>query len=227
MMTRVWLLALLLGTTPTHTGDDVVARVDGVPITEAMVNAVVKGTISGRAQPPSSDEIAKLSDAALESLIDLELLYGAAQKLGITVTDAQVDAEIARNRARFANAADYDGALARAGMTPATLRADTRKTLVVKTFLEKVVWKEIFLPPDAARKYYDQHEAELGGKSFETLKPVIEHSLLDDLRQQAQRGYLLELKKTAVILRGPLPTPAPTAAPTKHAPSAPPSSEPS
>ena len=47
-------------------------------------------------------------------------------------------------------------------------------------------------------------EAELAGKSFETLKPVIERSLLDDLRQQAQRGYLLELKKTAVILRGPL-----------------------
>jgi hypothetical protein len=56
---------------------------------------------------------------------------------------------------------------------------------------------------------------------------VIEHSLLDDLRQQAQRGYLLELKKTAVILRGPLPTPAPTAAPTKHVPSEPPSSQPS
>ena len=77
----------------------------------------------------------------------------------------------------------------------------------MKAFLDKVVWKEIFLPPDAARKYYDQHEAELAGKSFETLKPVIERSLLDDLRQQAQRGYLLELKKTAVILRGPLPTP--------------------
>ena len=38
-------------------------------------------------------------------------------------------------------------------MTPQTLRADTRKTLVVKAFLDKVVWKEIFLPPDAARKY--------------------------------------------------------------------------
>ena len=130
-----------------------------------MVNAVVKGTISGRAQPPSSEEIAKLSDAALESLIDLELLYGAAQKQGITVPDAQVDAEIARNRARFPNAADYDAALARSGMTPATLRADTRKTLVVKAFLENVVWKEIFLPPDAAAQVLRPARGRAGGKS--------------------------------------------------------------
>ena len=53
MMQRVWLLALLLGAAPALAADDVVARVNGVPITEAMVNAVVKGTISGRAQPPS------------------------------------------------------------------------------------------------------------------------------------------------------------------------------
>jgi uncharacterized OB-fold protein len=132
---------------------------------QAMVNAVVKGTISGRAQPPSSEEIAKLSDAALESLIDLELLYGAAQKQGITVPDAQVDAEIARNRARFPNAADYDAALARSGMTPATLRADTRKTLVVKAFLENVVWKEIFLPPDAAAQVLRPARGRAGGKS--------------------------------------------------------------
>ncbi len=220
---RSVLLALLLCAAPALAGDELVARVDGVPITEAMVNAVVKGAISGRAQPPSSEEIAKLSDAALDSLIDLELLYGAAQKLGVTVSDAQVDAEIARTKARFANPADYDAALVRSGMTPAALRADTRKTLVVQAFLERVVWKEIHLPPNAAQQYYDEHRSELGGKPFSTLQPVIERSLLDDLHQRAQRAYLLEVKKTAVIQRGPAPTPVPT----KHVPATPPSTEPS
>jgi parvulin-like peptidyl-prolyl isomerase len=223
MTMRFVLLALLLGAATAHATDEVVARVDGTPITEAMVNAVVKGTIGGRAQPPSSEEIATLSDAALDSLIDLELLYGAARKQGITVSDAAVDAEIARSRARFANPADYDAALAHSGMTMARLRADTRKTLVVNAFLERVVWKDIHLAPEAAQQYYDQHRTELAGKSFATLRPVIERSLLDDQRQQAQRAYLLELKKTAVIRRGPAPTPVPT----KHVPAAPPSTEPS
>lgn len=212
-MTRL-LLALLLLATAARAADEVVARVDGVPITESMVNAVVKGTIGGRPQPPSSEEIATLSDAALDSLIDLELLYAAAQKQGIAVTDAQVDAEVARTRARFAKPSDYDAALARGGMTPAQLRADTRKTLVVNAFLEKVVWKDLRLAPDAAQRYYDQHRAELGQKPFATLRPAIERSLLADQRQQAQRAWLLELKKTAVIQRGPAPTAAPPPRPT-------------
>ena len=218
---RVLLLALLLGAATAYADDDVVARVDGVPITEAMVNAVVKGAISGRAQPPSSEEIAKLSDAALESLIDLELLYAAAQKQGVSVSDAQVDAEIARSKARFAKPEDYDSALSRSGMTPQQLRADTRKTLVVNAFLDKVVWKDVKLSPDAAQQYYDQHKGELGGKAFATLKPAIERSLLDDARQQAQRAYLLELKKTAVNQRGPPPTAAPTVRSTPIPPSQP------
>jgi hypothetical protein len=201
--------------------DEVVARVNGVPITEAMVNAVVKGAIGGRAHEPSSDEIAQLSDAALDSLIDLELLYGAAQKQGITVSDAEVEAEVARSRKQFAKPSDYDAALARSGMTVAQLRADTRKTLVVNAFLKQVVWKDVKLPPDAAQQYYDQHRGELAGKPFTTLKPAIERTLLDDLRQQAQRAYLLELKKTAVIQRGPAPTAAPTARPTPIPPSQP------
>lgn len=213
------ILAVLL--VAAATTDDVVARVNGVPITEAMVNAVVKGTIGGRSHEPSSEEIAKLSDAALESLIDLELLYGAAQQQRITVSDAELDAELARSRKRFAKPSDYDAALARSGLTMAQLRADTRKTMVVDAFLHKVVWKDVRLPPDAAQQYYDQHKAELGGKSFATLKPAIERTLLDDLQQQAQRAYLLELKKTAVIQRGPAPTAAPTARPTPIPPSQP------
>ncbi|MBX3025470.1 SurA N-terminal domain-containing protein [bacterium] len=213
------LVALLVAATAAD--DTVVARVNGVPITEDMVNAVVKNAISGRAHEPSSEEIAKLSDAALASLIDLELLYGAAQKQGITISEAQIDAEVARSRKRFAKPSDYDAALARSGLTMAELRADTRKTLMVDAFLTQVVWKDVRLPPDAAQQYYDQHRAELGGKPFATLKPAIERSLLDDLRAQAQRAYLLELKKTALIQRGPPPTAAPTARPTPIPPSQP------
>ena len=55
----------------------VVAVVNGAPITDTVVNQVVKSLIVARGSTPSSDEIAQLSDAALASLIDLELLYGA------------------------------------------------------------------------------------------------------------------------------------------------------
>lgn len=223
---RALAILLVLGAAAAHAADSaIVARVDGTPITEAQVNAVVKGAISGRATAPTSEEIAALSDAALDSLVDLELLYAAAQRQGITVSDAQVDAELARSRARFAKAADYEAALKRSGMTPAQLKADTRKTMVVDALLERVVWKDVRVTPDAVRQYYDQHRGELGDQPFEKLQPAIERALRDDQRDAAQRAYLLELKKTAVIQKGAPPTPAPTARPTR--PPAPAASEPS
>jgi parvulin-like peptidyl-prolyl isomerase len=214
-MRAIWLALMLGAAAVSAAADGIVARVDGTPITEAMVNAVVRAAISGRTQPPSSEEIAALSDAALESLIDLELLYAAAQRQGITVSDAQVDAEVARSRARFAGGADYEAALARSGMTAAQVRADTRKTLVVEALLERVVWQHVRVTPEAVQRYYDQHRDELGDKPFPQLRPAIERALRDEQRDAAQRAYLLELKKTAVILRGPPSTPVPTARPTR------------
>src|SRR5262245_11871220 len=70
----------------------VVATVNGTPITDTMVKEVVKSLIVQRDAAPSSDEIARLSDAALDSLIDLELLYQTAQKAGIKVSDQEVQA---------------------------------------------------------------------------------------------------------------------------------------
>jgi len=185
-------------------GDTVVARVNGTPITAAMVNQVVKGAIAGRPAPPSSEELAKLSDAAQTSLIDLELLFQAAGAQGIRVSEAQIDAEIARSRARFPTPGDYDAALKRSGLTPAALRAETRKTLTVEALLARVVWKHVRVAPDAAQRYYDEHQVALRGKPFATLKPAIELTLRDAARDQAQAAYAAELRKTAKIELGPI-----------------------
>lgn len=201
-MTRASLLAAVLVihlAAAAHADDSVAARVNGTPITTAMVNQVVKGAISGDAKPPSSEEIAQLSAAALDSLIDLELLAQAAQARGLSVTDAQVDAEIARQKARFANAADYDKAIAASGLSPQALRADTRKTLLVDKLLETVVWKDVKISPEQVRAYYDQHKDQLGGKTFAAISPAIERALRDDARDTAQRRYVLELREKAKI----------------------------
>ncbi|MDX2168379.1 MAG: SurA N-terminal domain-containing protein [Deltaproteobacteria bacterium] len=201
MSSRVALaaLALLALAGAARADDGVAARVNGTPISTAMVNQVVKGAISGRPQPPSSEEIAKLSDAALDSLIDLELLAQAAQARGITVSDAQVDAEIARQKAKFASAADYDKAMAASGLTAAELRTDTRKTLQVNQLLDTVVWKNVTISPEQVRAYYDQHKDQLGGKTFDAIRPAIERALLEDARDTAQRRYVDELRSKAKI----------------------------
>src|SRR5512145_801379 len=128
----------------------VVARVNGTPITDAMVNEVVKSLIVARGAPPSSDEIAQLTDAALASLIDLELLYGAAQQAQVRVSDQEVQAEIARSKARLGNDAAFAAALQRSGLTEAQLAVETRRTLMVDRFVERRLMNDVRVTPEAA-----------------------------------------------------------------------------
>lgn len=154
------LLSLIASTAGGADEAVVVARVNGTPITQSMVNQVVKSLILERGSTPSSDEIATLSDAALDSLIDLELLFQAAQKEPIRVTDQEVQAEIARSKARVGGDKAFAAALQRSGMTEAQLAADTRKTLMVDRLVEQRVPNDVRVTPDAVRRFYDEHPQE-------------------------------------------------------------------
>ena len=217
----VWIVAaLVLGAQPAA-ADEVAARVNGTPIDASMVNDVVKGVIAGRPQPPDSEEIARLSDQALDSLIDLELLYQAAQAQKLTVSEAEVDADIARSRQHFASDAEFAAALQRGGLTPEQLRADTRKTLLVSKLLTTVVWRDVQIAPDAPRRFYDEHRAELGAQAdtqpFEKIEPSIRETLLENAREDRQRAYLANLRRDAKIEKGPAAS-QPAAAPAAQAP---------
>ena len=217
----VWIVAaLVLGAQPAA-ADEVAARVNGTPIDASMVNDVVKGVIAVRPQPPDSEEIARLSDQALDSLIDLELLYQAAQAQRLTVSEAEVDADIARSRQHFASDAEFAAALQRGGLTPEQLRADTRKTLLVSKLLTTVVWRDVQIAPDAPRRFYDQHRAELGAQAdtqpFEKIEPSIRETLLENAREDRQRAYLANLRRDAKIEKGPAAA-QPAAAPAAQAP---------
>ncbi|MGH7786674.1 MAG: SurA N-terminal domain-containing protein [Candidatus Binatia bacterium] len=218
------LLAFLAGAAGAADDVSVAATVNGTAITDAMVNDVVKSVIAGMPAPPDSDQIAQLHEAALASLIDLELLYQTAQAKQIKVTEQAVDTEIARSREQFPSQAAFDAALKQSGMTMAQLRDDTRKTLVVHQLLEAQVWKDVPAPSeDALRKFYDDNKAAIAQQSpeaaaapYEAVKPSIKEALLDQAREQKQQTYVTELRRTAQIARRPVGAP-----PTQAAPAAP------
>lgn len=199
----LWLCLLIV---PALAADSVVvAVVNGAPITDAMVKEVVKSLIATRGPAPSSEEIAQLSDAALDSLIDFELLYAAAQEQQIRVSDQEVQAEIARTKARVGGDKAFAEALRRSGLTEAQLAVDTRKTMMVDRFVEQRLMKDVRITPDAARRFYDEHRQEFqrDGKviPFEDARSAVEKALLESERRQRQQAYLVELRKTAKIER--------------------------
>lgn len=152
-----WARAIPPTTAATET---VVARVNGAEITRQMVQEVVRGVMIERPGPPSSREIQEVTDAALESLIDLELLYQEALARNLMVRSTDIDAEMRRDRARFATDADFDAALEARGLTEAQLRQDTRKTRLADLLLTETTRKGVPVANAEVRAFYDQHPEE-------------------------------------------------------------------
>jgi peptidyl-prolyl cis-trans isomerase C len=141
--------------------DPVVTEVNGTPIHRSAVREVVKSVVAASREIPGSDEIDKLTQDALDSLIDLELLYQDALTRKIRVSSEEVEAQIDLTRKKFANQDDFVAALSRSGLTEARLRDDTRKTLLVDRLLESVVWRDIKISDAAVRAFYEENRAAL------------------------------------------------------------------
>ncbi len=195
----------------------VAARVNGTAITRGMVREVVKSVIAGSAQPPNGDEIERLSREALDSLIDLELLYQEAIARRIRVADQEIEKELQRSRSRFADAAQFNAALQRTGMSEAGLRHDTKKTLLADHLLRDVVWRDIHIVPEAARAFYEENRAEFEGPAgvtpFEKVRDRIIRVLTEEEKQRRRSAFIAQLRAKATIelLGRAAPTPAATA----------------
>lgn len=138
----------------------VAARVNGVAIPTDVVDNVVRNVIASSAKAPSSEELERVTQAALDSLIDLELLYQEAQARKISVSNKDIDDEIARTRARFGSDAEFEAALKGSGLSLARLRTDTRKTLMVNRLLASLS-NGGAVSEQEIDQFYEAHRAEL------------------------------------------------------------------
>ena len=149
--------AILLPGSPSwaeENDDPMIAEVNGTPIHRRAVREIVKSVVATSSDLPSSSEIDELTKEALDSLIDLELLYQEAQARGISVSDEAVDDEVDAVREQFTDEDEFAAALYRSGLTEAQLRADTAKTLVVNYLLDTVVWRDVTISEEAIQAFY-------------------------------------------------------------------------
>ncbi len=140
--------------------EDVVARVNGTAIERRAVKEVVRGMVAVSETEPDEKLVRGFARDALESLIDLELLYQDSAKHGVVVPDQAVNEEVDRTRGRFPNAKAYADALKAQGTSDAELRRATHKTLAVSRFLESVVLKDARVEAAQVQGFYDQNRKE-------------------------------------------------------------------
>jgi peptidyl-prolyl cis-trans isomerase C len=117
---------------------EVVARVNGQPVTKVDFDRLVKNIEAGRGPIPAEkrDEVLR---AVLDQLITYSVLKQEAASRKLDVSEADVEAQVAEMQKRFPTEAEFNKALVARNTTVAQLKADARVDMAINKMMEAEV----------------------------------------------------------------------------------------
>jgi len=138
---------------------NVVAKVNGIPITRAELDRATKFMLAqSRNKNELTAEQKKNADSAvLEQLISAELLYQAGKKLKIADVDSRIAAQLKLGKSKFPSTAAYDKALKDSGLTEKELEEFARKEIYINNLIEQEIASKVTISDDEAKKFYDEN----------------------------------------------------------------------
>ena len=140
------------------TGQETVARVNGVAISALELKRANKVMLAGKhVTTPSAEQQKEFDQQALTQLVSAELLYQAGQKLEVKELNKLVDDKLAQGRAKFPDADAFARAMKDMDMAENDLRDYTRRDLIITNFIEKTIVPTVTVSEADARKFYDQN----------------------------------------------------------------------
>ena len=117
---------------------EVLAKVNGQPVTKLDFDRLVKNVEAGRGPIPA-DKRDQVLRAALDQLITYSVLKQEAASRKLAVAEADVDAQVAEMKKQFTSEADFDKALAARNTTVEQLKSDTRTDMSINKMMETEV----------------------------------------------------------------------------------------
>lgn len=132
---------------------DVLARVNGEPVTKADFDRLVKNMELGNGPIPAErrDEILR---GALDQLVTYTVMTQEAKARKVAVTDAEVDERLKQMRGNFPNEADFKKALAARSMSLEQLRTDARIDLMIGKMMDAEVAGAAAASDAEAQEFY-------------------------------------------------------------------------
>ena len=135
---------------------DVLATVDGIPVTAREVQRELERAAQGRDLPPGA--VAPLRDAALQQLVDRRLVAAYLRQHGFAARPQEVDRQLQRIRARLdQQQRTLDQYLQQSGLTADELRASIEWQIGWPRFLER------YLTDENLERYFRQHRRDFDG----------------------------------------------------------------
>jgi peptidyl-prolyl cis-trans isomerase SurA len=169
----------------------VVATVNGHPILRTDLDKSYNAQLASnpQAQAPSTDQADALRLNILHQLIVEEIVEQRAQKLGLTATDAEVDAKLSEIKAPYTEE-QFRQKLQQSGQTIDGLRRTLRRSLTFEKLLNKEINSRITVTDTDVSDYFNAHKAE-----FNLIEPQYHLAQIQVTDQTAQQVNNLQNNK--------------------------------
>ncbi len=139
----------------------VLAKVNGVAITRGERDRALQEILAqggGRGgQQPTPEMMPQMENAALDQLINIEVLYQKGKKLTVKDLEQKVDEKVGQTRKQFPSQADFEKALKGANITENKLKDLARRNIVIDNLMQKEVFSKITVTEADAKKFYDDN----------------------------------------------------------------------
>ncbi len=153
-----WIVCAL-GGAPVGAPAPAVAYVNGAPVTggrlELAVAALLPRESFHRSVRP--EKLAELKQRALEEVVNEELQYQEAERIGLAASVGDVEAALADLAARYETPAAFAAARRRARVSIAGLRRELRRSLLIRKARADAVDSRCAVGRAEAASYFDAH----------------------------------------------------------------------
>lgn len=138
-----------------------VAKVNGVGISEKELSSRVnwlKNQLMMMGRDPKQVPEEEIKEQALQSLIEMELVYQDAREKKFEVKKEEVEEKFSEFRKRFKEEKDYKDYLDREKTTEKEIKKDIEKELIINKYLEGNIYKDLKpVTDEEAKKFFDEN----------------------------------------------------------------------
>lgn len=196
--------ACLLGSCSRTSGHrEVWAEVNRHPIYRDEVDSYYRQRLPSPRTAVSDEQSLSLKLNLLDEMIDNELLIEQALKRQIVVSDAEIDREVASLSSPY-SPQEFKKKLDDDGLTPAGLREQIRRHLLVQKLLDRDIRSRIAITPAEVANYYEAHKSQFGVPESryhlaQILVTVARDPALHNLKQSDAVGRAAAERKVRMI----------------------------
>lgn len=136
---------------------NVLARINGEAVSKAEFEKTVAAIEQRNRAPVPPTERDRIFRAVLDEMIATRLLAQESKARKITVTDAEVDEQIATIKKQFGSDEAFTAAMTAQKVTLEQLKTDTRQDLMINKMLEAELGSKIAVKPEQIEKAYKEN----------------------------------------------------------------------